>query len=100
MRHKKNNIQKVRIMRLLKKANGVLCLFVFSTAFIACDTNNGQISSRDISLPPGFKIDVYANVPNARSMALSEEGILFVRQEVREMFMPYLIQTVIIKPMQ
>ena len=65
-------------MRLLKKANGVLCLFVFSTAFIACDTNNGQISSRDISLPPGFKIDVYANVPNARSMALSEEGILFV----------------------
>jgi glucose/arabinose dehydrogenase len=33
----------------------------------------------EISLPPGFKIGYYAqNVPNARSMALSPEGTLFV----------------------
>ncbi|MAE59897.1 MAG: sorbosone dehydrogenase [Planctomycetaceae bacterium] len=32
-----------------------------------------------IKLPPGFKIEVYAeNVPKARSMALSESGVLFV----------------------
>lgn len=32
-----------------------------------------------IDLPPGFKIDIYADdVPNARSMALSPEGTLFV----------------------
>lgn len=32
-----------------------------------------------ISLPPGFKIGIYAgNVPNARSMALSPNGTLFV----------------------
>jgi len=32
-----------------------------------------------IKLPPGFAISVYAsNVPNARSMALSPQGTLFV----------------------
>jgi glucose/arabinose dehydrogenase len=45
---------------------------------ISCDTNNGQDSSGDIVLPPGFKIELFAEVPNARSMALSEGGILFV----------------------
>ena len=34
---------------------------------------------RNISLPPGFSINIYAdNVPNARSMALSSNNILFV----------------------
>lgn len=33
----------------------------------------------DIKLPPGFKIEVYAeNVPNARSMTLTESGMLIV----------------------
>ena len=31
-----------------------------------------------IHLPPGFHIEVYANVPNARAMALAEDGTLFV----------------------
>ncbi len=31
-----------------------------------------------IKLPPGFKIAIYARVPNARSMVLSESGTLFV----------------------
>ncbi len=32
-----------------------------------------------IKLPPGFKIDVYAaDIPNARSMVMSPDGILFV----------------------
>ncbi|RYF79999.1 MAG: sorbosone dehydrogenase family protein, partial [Chitinophagaceae bacterium] len=31
-----------------------------------------------IKLPPGFTISVYAEVPNARSMALSPTGILYV----------------------
>jgi glucose/arabinose dehydrogenase len=36
-----------------------------------------------IKLPPGFKISVYARVPDARSMTLTPSGILFVgnRQE-------------------
>ena len=33
----------------------------------------------EISLPPGFKIGVYASdIPNARSMVLSPDGTLFV----------------------
>lgn len=32
----------------------------------------------DIKLPAGFSIDIYASVPNARSMALGEKGTLFV----------------------
>ena len=31
-----------------------------------------------IKLPPGFSISVYAEVPNARSMTLSESGVLYV----------------------
>jgi glucose/arabinose dehydrogenase len=32
----------------------------------------------DIRLPPGFSIDVYADVPNARSLALGDDGTVFV----------------------
>ncbi|MGD8307686.1 MAG: sorbosone dehydrogenase family protein [Ignavibacteria bacterium] len=53
----------------------VLVIITFS---ISCDTNNGQLGSGDIVLPSGFSISLYANVPNARSLALSENGILFV----------------------
>ena len=35
-------------------------------------------SLADIKLPPGFKIELYAEVPGARSMALSPNGTLFV----------------------
>jgi len=41
--------------------------------------SNGGVSLDTIKLPPGFAISVYAsNVPNARSMALSPHGTLFV----------------------
>ena len=32
----------------------------------------------DIRLPPGFRIEVFATVPNAREMALGDNGTLFV----------------------
>jgi glucose/arabinose dehydrogenase len=32
----------------------------------------------DVRLPPGFTIDVYADVPKARSLALGDRGTLFV----------------------
>ncbi|MFQ5753844.1 MAG: PQQ-dependent sugar dehydrogenase, partial [bacterium] len=46
-----------------------------------CPPSNGQenLALERITLPPNFKIAIYAsNVPNARSMTLSPEGILFV----------------------
>lgn len=39
---------------------------------------NNRYSLDKIKLPPGFSINVYAEVPNARSMSLSPSGILFV----------------------
>jgi len=32
----------------------------------------------DIQLPPGFAIEVYADVPSARSLALGDDGVVFV----------------------
>ena len=59
--------------KFLVIAFGLIAIFI-----VQCDTNTGQILNGEISLPPGFKIDVYADVPNARSLALSQGGILFV----------------------
>lgn len=52
---------------------------------IAVDGSEAAISEyaetlplNTIKLPPGFKIDIYAEVPDARQMALSPSGILYV----------------------
>jgi glucose/arabinose dehydrogenase len=37
-----------------------------------------QVPLEKIQLPPGFRIEVYASVPNARSLALGAKGTLFV----------------------
>ena len=51
----------------------VLWLFLAGTVAGARDARLG-----DIRLPPGFRIETYAVVPNAREMALGERGTLFV----------------------
>jgi glucose/arabinose dehydrogenase len=40
--------------------------------------NDDGLELAKIQLPAGFKIDVFARVPNARSLALSPDGTLFV----------------------
>jgi glucose/arabinose dehydrogenase len=61
-----------------------LMLFSFVTS---CNDESKTFSQSDIKLPPGFKIDVYAdNVPNARSMCLSPNGILFVGTRENRVF--------------
>lgn len=43
------------------------------------ETPRGAISKNLIKLPAGFKIEIYAeNLPDARSMAISPSGIIFV----------------------
>ena len=37
-----------------------------------------QVALQQIQLPPGFRIELYASVPNARSLALGAQGTLFV----------------------
>lgn len=45
----------------------------------AVTENAGSLNILDqIKLPPGFNISIYAEVPNARSMALSPAGIVYV----------------------
>ena len=51
---------------------------LFAALFVSCNSNTESQSS-NIKLPAGFKIEVYAsNVPNARSMVLSPNGVLYV----------------------
>lgn len=46
---------------------------------VGCSQNMAPINNGDITLPSGFKIDVYApSVKNARGMALGPNGTLFV----------------------
>jgi len=52
-----------------------LSLFVaLSSQTLADDAS----SLDDIRLPPGFEIEVFADVPNARSLALGDNGTIFV----------------------
>jgi glucose/arabinose dehydrogenase len=55
-----------------------LLLLLLTPSCSPVDSDSG-VSLDTIKLPPGFSISLYAsNVPNARSMALSPRGILFV----------------------
>ena len=52
----------------------VLCVAVYATAVEA-----KQLPLHTLNLPPGFSISLYADdVPNARAMALSPSGVVFV----------------------
>jgi glucose/arabinose dehydrogenase len=68
-------------------------LACIAISFCACSNKSSKTSSAEntdaaslskkynldkIKLPQGYKIDVYAEVPNARSMTLSPSGILYV----------------------
>ena len=57
---------------LLRLFPALLLLPAFTSA------EESELRLDTIELPPGFSIDVYARVPNARSMALSDEGVLYV----------------------
>ena len=76
------------------KITGTLLFFYLATSFYSCYESNEkkQTTSTDIDssalykkydldkikLPPGFSISVYAEVPEARSLALSPGGIVYV----------------------
>jgi glucose/arabinose dehydrogenase len=45
---------------------------------VACFTFDACWAIEDIEVPAGFQIEEYASVPNARSLALGDEGTVFV----------------------
>jgi glucose/arabinose dehydrogenase len=56
----------------------LLLPIIFLALFISCNSSL-EPQSLQINLPAGFKIEVYAsNIPNARSMVLSPNGVLYV----------------------
>jgi len=48
------------------------------TLLLSHASATADVDLDDIVLPPGFSIEVYADVPNARSMAMGEDGTIFV----------------------
>ncbi len=56
----------------------VVTSIAVSFKFYSSSTTESELPLDKIKLPDGFKIAVYAHVPNARSMVLSENGTLFV----------------------
>jgi glucose/arabinose dehydrogenase len=52
--------------------------FVCVAALVVIQCFAGEPPLNVLKLPPGFSISVYADVPNARSMTLSTNGVLFV----------------------
>jgi glucose/arabinose dehydrogenase len=49
-----------------------------AAAVVACLFSVACWAIEDIELPDGFKIEEYASVPNARSLALGDKGTVFV----------------------
>ncbi len=62
------------ILGILVVSLGIMASFKLTSPL--SDTLNLPLEK--IKLPKGFKIAIYAHVPNARSMVLSEKGTLFV----------------------
>lgn len=53
-------------------------LFLVAGFFASQACASDVVDLDDIKLPSGFEIEVYADVPNARSMALGDSGVVFV----------------------
>lgn len=54
-------------------------LLLLNASLTLAQPNDTQAVLKQLSLPAGFSISIYAdNVPNARSMALAEDGVVFV----------------------
>jgi glucose/arabinose dehydrogenase len=58
----------------VKLIAGLLLVFLLSVQGNAL----ADVDIDDIKLPRGFEIEVYAHVPNARSLALGDDGVVFV----------------------
>lgn len=52
---------------------------LFAPALLLCSlTAVGKMDLDDVRLPDGFAIEIYAEVPNARSLAAGRNGVVFV----------------------
>ena len=89
----------------LKRLSVTCIVFAFIILVHACNSNNNKTVNSGginvsqntdslfkkyeldkIKLPAGFKIDVYAEVPNARSMCVSPNGTVFVGTKEKNVY--------------
>jgi glucose/arabinose dehydrogenase len=52
--------------------------FLILLSFLFLEDVNADVNLADIKLPPGFSIEIYAEVPEARSLAKGGDGVVFV----------------------
>lgn len=65
-------------MRITYKIIFVKAHLLFGFSLVASASPAPTLPLKDIKLPPGFEISVYATAPGARSLALGPNGIVFV----------------------
>ncbi|MGZ3744382.1 MAG: PQQ-dependent sugar dehydrogenase [Pseudobdellovibrionaceae bacterium] len=51
---------------------------VILTLFLTCFAEGKKLPLEKLSLPPGFSITIFAEVPGARSLAVTPSGVVFV----------------------
>ena len=77
-------------MRSTARWSTMIAVFgvLLSSGVLPSGATGGVAEARlgDIRLPPGFRIEAYAEVPNARSMTLGERGTLFVGTRSGEVY--------------
>jgi glucose/arabinose dehydrogenase len=78
--HRLRNLLVFFVVTLLIAGGGLYAYLQTLPVSIAFAQGSGTLE--DIVLPEGFEISLYATIPNARSMTLSEDGTLFVGQRV------------------
>ncbi len=52
--------------------------YLYLLILVCAAAHASAVDLDDIRLPPGFSIEIYADVPNARSLALGDDGTIFV----------------------
>jgi glucose/arabinose dehydrogenase len=63
----------------LPSRQALACVAFFALLAVAAQARGQKLPLDKIKLPPGFEISLFAdNVPNARSMTLGPDGVLFV----------------------
>jgi glucose/arabinose dehydrogenase len=67
-------------MPFIHSKNNFLIFLILMFSGIACSNSqeSAPVQLESLKLPKGFKIDIYAEVDNARSLELSPSGILYV----------------------
>ena len=72
-------------MRLLRRAVGFAAVLAIFASIVSAAADEIEDNLAKINLPPGFAIEIYARVPNARSMAVVDRlGIVFVGSRVAD----------------